>query len=130
MNQDISLLNQFLLALSETKRFTPSEYFAYASVRMNALGYTFERPSQTQLQSDFADIYLLMDQWSDAMDPEENQLEKRLGEKLYLNLVWHDNGLEIAAQVVPESEIESDEYGDSLAVPDIYGLDVVQGNAY
>ena len=120
MSQDIPLLNNFLATLSTTKRFTPAEYFAYASVRMNSVGFVIETPSQADLSKDFGDIYLVLDQWKDALS-DENQLEKRFGQKFYFNLVWASNGDEVIAQVIPESEVEKDTADDEYGVPNLDG---------
>ena len=112
MKLDISLFNQFLMALAESSRFTPTTYLSQAMARMQVYGFSLDKLPTKELASDYGDIYLLLDQWADILEPNVNQLEKKLGEKIYLNLVWADNGAEIAAQVVPESQIEDDEYGD------------------
>ena len=113
MKLDISLFNQFLNALANSSRFTPQSFLAQAMARMQVYGFSIEQPEGKEIAADYGDIYLLLDQWADILEPDVNQLEKKMGEKIYLNLVWFDNGNEIAAQVVPESQLEDDEYGDA-----------------
>ena len=128
MRQDISLLSTFLLTVSETKeRFSPKEYLSYVLARINHLGFVFEMPSDTVLGSDFGDIYIELDQWKNALEPEINKLEQKFGEKFYINLVWHD--FQVSAEVVPETELDKDEFGDIYGVPD-FNKDVADPNDY
>lgn len=112
MKPDISLLNQFLFVLSELRPFTPADYLANVMARMQVYGYTFEVPSPNELNTDYGDIFILMDQWGDVNDPNVNQLEKKFGEKYYLNLVWYGRGSEIISHVVAESEVDEDSFMD------------------
>lgn len=111
MREEIPLLNHFLFILSEQKQHTPKSYLLEVYARINSLGYGFELPKDSELSGVYGDIYILMDRWGDALDPQTNQLEKRFGEKYYINLVWFGGGQEIIAHVLTEDDVELDSTG-------------------
>lgn len=120
VQQDIVLLNSFLASLSEMGGHkTPHEYLSYANARMIAIGFQVEIPRELDLNADWGDVYLLLDRFKDAHAPEDNQLAAKMGEFFYLNMVWSDQGREMSAQIVPESEIDA----EGSEVGDLYGVD-------
>ncbi len=111
MRDEIPVLNHFMFVLSEMKQHTPQSYIAELYARLNAIGYNFEIPQPSVLSLPYGDIYILLDRWGDALNPSVNELERKYGEKYFINLAWSDGGQEILAHVLTEREVDLDSSG-------------------
>lgn len=108
--EDLVLLNNFLGALSDSNpKASPKMFISTAAARMVALGYVIQMPEdQSQLADPFGDIYLELDRYPVFGDP-LNRLQQIYGEMYYLNVTWFDDGEQIIACIVSESDLEKDD---------------------
>jgi hypothetical protein len=107
--EDLILLNNFLGAFGNVKRgISPFQFVTEVSGRVSAVGFVVATPADCSVFNEpHGEAYLLLDQYP-VFGESQNRLFAKFGQSFYLNVCWADNGAELCASVVSDTDLRNE----------------------